>query len=156
MPFFFLCLFRRDTSNLDVLRLNFIFVKFSVLSNFQYARKLCVSQILTLVKFSGSCKSAAKSNFHSSCSCDRLSNFKKPGSCARPSNFKKFLFLSWKKVENFFNLYYNKRGNININIFLYHNFLRISNFQRAYGKRESFDSLYFSYSIVKRASYALT
>ena len=110
-------IFRRDTSNLDVLRLNFIFVKFSVLSNFQCARKFYFPQILTPVKFSGSCKSAAKSNFHSSCSWELLSNFKKLDSCARPSNFKNFLVLSWKKVENFFNLYYNKRGNININIF---------------------------------------
>ena len=91
-----LCLQLPRPPSLQRTDINYPGVKFSQMSNFQ---------------------AAAKSNFHSSCSCDQLSNFKKLSSCARPSNFKNFLFLSWKKVENFFNLYYNKRGNININIF---------------------------------------
>ena len=67
-------------------------VKFSQMSNFQ---------------------AAAKSNFYSSCSCDQLSNFHAAGQL----QILKIFYFKLEKVENFFNLYYNKRGNININIF---------------------------------------
>jgi hypothetical protein len=133
LPFFFYAYFRRDTSKFR--RITSKFNLFQIFNSFKSS--FCRQNFTTrkfpppLVKFSGSCITAScKSQIFTELQPRPAVKF------SRSWNIQKFfLFLGAGKVEKIPILYYNKRGNININI-LIPQFPTFFKFSRALKKEE--------------------